>query len=611
MDKHDAVTLTKHLFIPVLLLGLAACGGSGSGNEEPTQPPEAPSLTLGYGLVKAKTFGFQWQDVSGETEYRLLENPDGISGFVTIATLGQDIDSHEIQVFLPSRLSARYLLQACNSAGCSDSNEVAVNANTMNATIGYLKASNPDVEDRFGFNLALSGDGSTMVVGVPSEDGSGSSESDNSMPGAGAVYVFLHEQGIWAQQAYIKAFNADAGDGFGVAISLSDDGNTLAVAAIGEASASTNAQDNSAPYAGAVYIYTREAESWSQQAYIKASIPGAGDFFGESIALSADGNTLAVGASLEDIPLSGIWSTIPNFVGTGSDIGAVYIYARDGSNWNPQAYVKPYSKDDLDRFGQVVALSADGNTLAIGTGDEDSSFTGILDLTPDLILLNPLTDNNASAAGAVYILTRSGEEWSWQAFVKASNADAGDGFGTSVALSGTGDTLAVGAEWEDGFSKGVNGDEDSDLSPQSGAVYVYVRSEGTWSKQAYIKASNADIYDNFGWAVGLSSDGNTLVVGAPNEDGSSTGLTGSAADNSAEDAGALYLYRRDDGFWSQQAYIKATNSDVEDYFGSALAISADGSVLAVGSPGEDSNNSGFGGAGEDNSASGSGAVYLY
>src|SRR6266705_2462246 len=106
-------------------------------------------------------------------------------------------------------------------------------------------------------------------------------------------------------QAYVKASNTGAADDFGFAVALSSDGNTLAVGAPGEASAGIET-DNSAPSAGAVYVYTRSGTTWTQRAYIKASNPGAGDQFGTSVALSSDGITLAVGAPGEDSSVTGI-----------------------------------------------------------------------------------------------------------------------------------------------------------------------------------------------------------------------------------------------------------------------------------------------------------------
>jgi hypothetical protein len=189
---------------------LVACGGGGGGGG--TAPP-APSLTLTPQSVK--TFRFTWADVTGETEYRLLENPDGSSGYTPVATIAADATTHDHVVFLPKRINARYILQACNSAGCSDSAPVSVSG-TLAAAVGYFKASNTGAGDFFGSSLALSADGNTLAVGAYLEDsaatGIGGNQADDSATNAGAVYVFVRSGATWSQQAYVKASNTGAGD---------------------------------------------------------------------------------------------------------------------------------------------------------------------------------------------------------------------------------------------------------------------------------------------------------------------------------------------------------------------------------------------------------------
>ncbi len=124
---------------------------------------------------------------------------------------------------------------------------------------------------------------------------------------------------------------------------------------------------------------------------------------------------------------------------------------------------------------------------------------------------------------------RSGGLWSQQAYLKASNTGAYDGFGFSVALSG--DTLVVGASDEDSNATGVYGDQSDNSASNAGAAYVFVRSGGLWSRQAYLKASNTGEGDYFGVSVALSGD--TLVVGASGEDSNATGVGGEQGDNSA------------------------------------------------------------------------------
>ena len=193
-------------------------------------------------------------------------------------------------------------------------------------------------------------------------------------------------------------------------------------------------------------------------------------------------------------------------------------------------YVKASNTGAGDDFGLAVALSGDGNTLAVGALGEASSSTGI-DSTPNEL---------APQAGAVYVYTRSASTWSQRAYVKASNTGTNDGFGFSVALSGDGNTLAVGALGEASSTTGVDSTP-NELAASAGAAYVFTRTAGTWSQQAYVKASNTGAGDQFGISVALSGDGNTLAVGAFGEDSSSTGI-GSTPNESASFAGAVYLY---------------------------------------------------------------------
>src|SRR6185503_13720851 len=184
----------------------------------------------------------------------------------------------------------------------------------------YLKASNPQVGAHFGcggaldghagVGVAISGDGNTLAVGAPHESGASKgidgNQNDTSLFDSGAVYVFSRRGTSWEQQAYIKASNPDTGAEFGHTVALSADGNTLAVAAIWESSGAKgingNQNDKSVPQSGAVYVFTRQNNRWTQQAYLKASNAGEGpaagedygdgDQFGFSLTLSKDGNTI-------------------------------------------------------------------------------------------------------------------------------------------------------------------------------------------------------------------------------------------------------------------------------------------------------------------------------
>ena len=419
------------------------------------------------------------------------------------------------------------------------------------------------------------------------------------------VYVFSRNGSLWEQQAYIKASNPDPFDTFGESVSLSADGNTLAVGASGESSSATGINngdqtDNSLTSAGAVFVFSRNGSLWEQQAFIKASNADETDFFGFSISLSADGNTLAVGAFLEASSATGI-----NGVQTNNSVfgaGAVFIFVRNGSLWEQQAYIKASNTEADDFFGGSVSLSADGNTLAVGADGEASSATGINGVQ---------TDNSVSSAGAVYVFARNGPLWEQQAYIKASNTEEDDKFGNRLSLSADGNTLAVGAGGEDSSATGINGDQAANSVSNSGAVYVFSRNGSLWEQQAYIKASNTEADDFFGGSVSLSADGNTLAVGANEEDSSATGINGDQTDNSLISPGAVFVFARNGSLWEQQAFIKASNTNQADRFGESVSLSADGNILAVGATGERSSASGINGDQNDNSVDRAGAVYLY
>lgn len=400
--------------------------------------------------------------------------------------------------------------------------------------------------------------------------------------------------GELAQQTYIKASNTAAANQFGESIALSADGSTLAVGV---------QRENRG--AGVVYVFTRSGATWRQQANLMPPLgttgTTTGDLFGCAVALSADGSTLAIGACGEDSAATGIAGNQAD--DSASNAGAVYVYTRIGTTWGQPEYLKASNTGMNDQFGFMLALSGDGSTLAVAGPNEASAAKGI-DGTQ--------SDNSAAEAGAVYVFTRgSGVTWSQQAYVKASNTDAGDFFGAGLALSNDGSTLAVGAAAEDSPAKGVGGDQTSNGIGDSGAVYVFTRSGTHWSQQAYVKASNPGASNSFGYALALSGDGSTLAVGAALESSAATGIDGKQDDGSAAHAGAAYVFTRQATTWTQQAYVKASNTGVGDLFGSSVALSGDGSLLAVGARRESSAARGIGGNQADNLAMNAGAVYMF
>ena len=276
--------------------------------------------------------------------------------------------------------------------------------------------------------------------------------------------------------------------------------------------------------------------------------------------------------------------------------------AAANESWTESAYIKPSNPDVQDYFGYSVSLSGDGRRLAAGSYDEDGSLAGT----------NTEQDNETPGTGAVYIFDLDGASWQQTAYLKASNSERGDSLGVSVAISNDGRTLVGTALDEDGMTTGVNDipGPDGEVNLSTGAVYVWVY-DNTWSQQAYIKASNTDRDDVFGARLALSGDGTTLAVGAQLEDSAARGPNGPQEDNSATDAGAVYVFSRTGEEWQQEDYVKASNTEEFDEFGSSLSLSGDGSLLAVGAHFEDSAATGSGGDQNDNSAFDSGAVYLF
>jgi hypothetical protein len=395
-----------------------------------------------------------------------------------------------------------------------------------------------------------------------------------------------------SQQAYVKASNTGAFDGFGLAVDVS--GNTLVVGAPFESSNATgvngNQGNNSAAQAGAAYVFVRNGTNWSQQAYLKASNTEAGDNFGFSVAVSGD--TIVIGAPYESSSATSVNGNQAD--NSASASGAAYVFVRNGSNWSQQAYLKASNTDSDDEFGYSVAIL--GDSIVVGAPYESSNATGVN---------GNQTDNSASASGAAYVFVRNGSNWSQQAYLKASNTDYGDEFGGSAAISG--DIILVGAKEESSSATGVNGNQTDNSAFGSGAAYVFVRNGMNWSQQAYLKASNTRYGDLFAFSVAVSGD--SAVVGAREESSSATGVNGNQSDHSAPGSGAAYVFVRDGTTWTQQAYLKASNTEAEDQFGTSVAISGD--TISIGAFGEDSSATGVNGAQGNNSAASSGAAYVF
>jgi len=453
----------------------------------------------------------------------------------------------------------------------------------------YIKPHDTLLGAAFGQRVALSGD--TLVVGAPNAAG-------------GSVYVFLREGSSWRPQALLQASSPGEGDLFGSSVAI--DGNVLVVGARGEDGAGRGVDpqvDEGAQDAGAAYVFLRLGENWTQEAYLKASNADASDGFGLSVAFQ--GETIAVGAAFEDSSARGVGGDQADNAASGS--GAVYLFAPVNEMWTQVAYIKAANADAGDAFGGSVALY--GDALVVSAPLEDGGSPGVN---------GDAADNSEDSSGAVYVFRRDGAAWAQEAYFKASHPDGadpptagyyGDQFGWADQFGGpgiaiSGDSIAVGAPADDSGAAGVNADPADNGRADAGAVHVFTRSAGVWSLQAYLKASTPGS-DTFGAGVGISGD--MLVVGAPREDSIAAGFGGDESDNSALETGAAYVFVRELGNWRQLVYIKASNPEAGDGFGTSVAIS--GQDIAIGAPSEDSGASGVDADQTNNFAPGAGAVY--
>jgi len=289
--------------------------------------------------------------------------------------------------------------------------------------------------------------------------------------------------------------------------------------------------------------------------------------------------------------------------------GAAYIFVRNGTAWTQQAYVKSPNTAANVQFGYSVALSADGNTFAVSAFDEGGSSRTVINGAS-----GPFPAGR-NGTGAIYVYTRSGSTWTLQSYLKASNAEVNDSLGVIVSISDDGNTVAGGILDEDCTAAGVNPsapcDNDMKEDTSVGAAVVFVRQGVQWAQQAYFKASNPGKEDWFGSRLQISGDGNTLAVSAQLEDSAAQGINGKQDDDSAQEAGAVYLFGRVGTQWTQRFYVKASNNEAFDEFGSSVALSRDGRTMAVGARGEDSSAKGIDGNQGDNSVKEAGAVYVF
>lgn len=255
------------------------------------------------------------------------------------------------------------------------------------------------------------------------------------------------------------------------------------------------------------FVFTRSGGAWQHQATLTPSDGASGNLFGRSVAISGD--TALVGAYWDDQ--------------NGDEAGAAYVFTRSGETWSSGVKILPSDGGFKDHFGYSVAI--DGETALVGARDRREE-------------LPPGSSPRYPRAGAGYVFTGSGDSWSEEAILTASDGDNGDDLGFSADVHG--DTAVLGAT-------------DSANAKNSGAVYVFDRSGSTWSEGAKLLADDPGSYDYVGWSVAVNGD--TIVAGAPNHD---------EADFRA---GAVYVFKRDGTGWTQRKELHADDADNLDQLG--------------------------------------------
>ncbi len=311
-----------------------------------------------------------------------------------------------------------------------------------------LLAADAAADDLFGTSVAISGE--TIVVGVPGDSGAAGLFQ-------GSTYVFVRSAGVWSQQQKLEAADP-ADDSFGVSVAIS--GETIVVGAPFDDGAAGFAQ-------GSAYVFVRSAGVWSQQQKLEAADPASDDSFGVSVAIS--GETVVVGSN------------------QGS---AAYVFMRSAGVWSQQQKLEAADAAEGEGFGNSLAIS--GETVVVGAVFDD--------------------DAGGINQGSAYVFVRSGGVWSQQQKLLAADAAEGDGFGESVAISG--ETIVVGARFDSGAA-----------GLFQGSAYIFARSVGVWSQQQKLEASDPAEFDQFGFSVAIS--GETVVVGTPFDSGAAGSDQGS------------------------------------------------------------------------------------
>lgn len=378
--------------------------------------------------------------------------------------------------------------------------------------VQILMADTPVSNDWFGWGVDITGDGSRIVVGASGDD------SDT-----GTAYVFTRSGNSWSQEAKLVDSTRQLLDGFGVYVSISDDGNYIAIGTKHDHITTLN--DNAG---GAVFIFKRTGTDWAQEAKIILADVIATGRSDASVSLNADGSKLIIGSQ---------------FV-TGSVVscGAAYIYTRTGTLWSQDIKLSASDEATGAQFGRRVTMNAAGDRVFVSaTSAQDTSMT--------------------KSIGKVYVYHYNGSAWIEEAILADDTLSNGAFFGSEVATNTNTDIIAIGASWED-----------SGGQPDSGAVYIFTRSGTVWTQAAKLIDNVSNPYSKqFGSSVAFNATGDQLIIGACENDNGNNILSG-----------VVYIYRKVNDVWTKLKTVKPSNAQAGMLFGEFLACNNDGTIMVIG-----------------------------
>lgn len=509
-----------------LLAALSVAGGELS--------PEFSPTTYEY-RVRVPLLQLQTTiDAKGPEMTRVEVNTHAVEPGATYKTPVLVLGENQFDVSLVSRANVR--------------SSYRLTVERQGAERAYIKASSPGANDLLGTIVAISGD--TVVVGAAAEDSASQQingdEVNNNASDAGAAYVYVRSGAGWVKQAYLKAADADAYSYFGGALAVS--GDTIVVGAV-----RTHPLGDGTPRTGVAYVFVRKNGVWSQQARLVPPDSAAGDLFGYYMAIQGD--TIIIGA-----PIAGA---------SRDTAGAAYVFTRKDDTWTVQdSPLRPDPPVSGAHFGSSVTF--DGETLVISADQElrgagaayvftrgsDGKFAQrqrLADAQRDdanfganlMVRGNSLLVAAPSSmlpllvpSGSVFVYERGGERWNLAGVLRPTVPRSDDYFGSAVGITNWG--FLVGANGDSSGGRGIAADPKRADGMFSGAMYLFPRDPAGWTSPTYIKASNADARDGFGFT--FASSETVLVVGAPFEASSAKGFDGDAADNSLTLSGAVYLF---------------------------------------------------------------------